>query len=386
MKNFGEFFRPYINISGLPPAVCGGLISTLRIDAKNRMMTARVAFPSLVERRVLYEVENSIVSCKKLRLSQAFVRPAFPKDCFSLEYFPSLVMELKRREACVNGSLKDACARLESGGLVVTLAHGGGEILLARHVDRLLSRLIEEEFGVGYPVRFDGTVTVDRENPVYIEKVQKREETLRREAVMEEVERHETALGKDKPGKTVSIRSGETLMPVILPETARELYGRIPKSKPIPIERITPDIGSVTVWGEIFSLEKKETRDRQRKIYSVNITDYTSSITLKIIEMVQQCKALDTLAKGMSVLVRGDVEYDKYDHEIVLRPKNIARVEQVKVVDDAEEKRVELHLHTNMSSMDGMNSAADMIGRAAGWGRAPSPLPTTASRRRFRTR
>ena len=368
MKNFGEFFRPYINIAGLPPAVCGGRIASLKIDAKNRMMAARVQFPSLVERRVLYNVEKSIVSCQTLRLSKAVVDPVFPQECFSLDYFPSLVLELKRREACVNGSLKDASARMEGGKLVVTLAHGGGEILMSRHVDRLLSQLIQEEFGVSCPVRFDGTVTVDSESPVYIEKMQKREETLKREAVIEEVERHDAALGKNRPGRTVSVRSGETLMPVMIPESARELYGRIPKSKPVAIERITPDIGSVTVWGEIFSVEQKETRDGQRKIYSVNITDYTGSITLKIIEMVQQCKMLDTLAKGMSVLVRGDVEYDKYDHEIVLRPKNIARVEQVKVVDDAEEKRVELHLHTNMSSMDGVNSAADMITRAAGWG------------------
>ena len=54
MKNFGEFFRPYINIAGLPPEVCGGQISSLKIDATNRIMTALVAFPSLVERRVLY--------------------------------------------------------------------------------------------------------------------------------------------------------------------------------------------------------------------------------------------------------------------------------------------------------------------------------------------
>ena len=61
----------------------------------------------------------------------------------------------------------------------------------------------------------------------------------------------------------------------------------------------------------------------------------------------------------MSILARGNVEYDKYDHEDVMRPRAIASVEQLKVVDDAEVKRVELHLHTNMSSMDGMTPAGE---------------------------
>ena len=168
--------------------------------------------------------------------------------------------------------------------------------------------------------------------------------------------------------KTISVRTEETLYPSILPETAQDILGRMGKAQPVPIERVTPDIGSTCVWGEIFALESKETRDKSKKIYSISITDYTSSITLKIIQDAKQCKLLDTLKKGMSVLAKGQVEYDKYDHEDVIRPRCLATVEQRKVVDDAEEKRVELHLHTNMSSMDGMTPAGELIKRAFKWG------------------
>ena len=123
-----------------------------------------------------------------------------------------------------------------------------------------------------------------------------------------------------KAPKVIQVRSEETLLPSIIPESVRELYGRAPKSKPIPISKVTPDIGSVTIWGEIFSVEQKITRDQQRKIITVNITDYSSSMTLKIIELVSQCKALDTLAKGMSIIARGDIEYDKYDHGFTVVP------------------------------------------------------------------
>ena len=51
-----------------------------------------------------------------------------------------------------------------------------------------------------------------------------------------------------------------------------------------------------------------------------------------------------------------------------MRPKSICTVQQTKVMDNADVKRVELHLHTNMSSMDGVNAAGDLIRRAANWG------------------
>jgi DNA polymerase-3 subunit alpha (Gram-positive type) len=369
LKNFGDFFEPYIELAGFPPQICKGEITSLQIDSESRSLTSWVKFSVPVEGRVLSSLEERICACEKLQLKRASIRPEYSGECFSTEYYPSLVRELKRREASVNGFLKDSSARMDDGTLVVTLRHGGGELLLSRHVDRLMSELIQKEFGITVPVRFEGLLTVEESSPVYIERKKKAEETKRRQATAEKVADYEAGMQrKGRPSKVISVRSGETLLPCILPESAKELYGRLGKAKPAPISKITPDIGSVTVWGEIFSVEQRETRDRQRKIYSINITDYTGSITLKIIESVSQCRVLDTLAKGMSVLVRGEVEYDKYDHEIVIRPRGIASVEQVKVSDTAETKRVELHMHTNMSAMDGVNSAGDLVRRAAEWG------------------
>ena len=368
LKKFGDFFRDYIDFSRFPEPVREGEIRSLQIDSAERMLTANVRFPSPVERGVLYRIEDSIASCEQLRLSRARIRPSFPQDSFSTDYYPSLVLELKRREASVNGTLTDSRASFENGRLTVTLSHGGGDMLLSRHVDRLLSELIREEFGIGVPVEFDGVLAAERELSVSINQKKKTDEALRRQEIQERVDEAEASLRNGTTPRAISIRKGETLFPTIVPDSARELYGHLPRAKPIPISKITPDIGSACVWGEIFSVEQKATRDKQRKIYSVDITDYTGSITLKIIEMATQCKTLDTLAKGMSVLVRGDVEYDKYDHEIVLRPKSIASVQQVEVTDDAEEKRVELHLHSNMSAMDGVNPVSDLIQRAARWG------------------
>ena len=369
MKKFGDFFGPYISLTDLSPVLPEGEIEALQIDSGNRTLSVRVRFSSAVESGVLFQLEDRICACKELRLTRAVVHPVFPKESFSADCFQSLAAELKRQEASINGTFKDSSAKMEGGTLTVKLSHGGAEMLASRHADRLISQLILQEYGLNVPVCFTGILTAKATDRAMIAKKEKIEETKRREKTAEMVSEYEHSMGKDqKTRRVVNIRSGETLYPCILPETAKDLYGHIGKIDPTPLSKVTPDIGRTSVWGEIFSVEQKETRDKQRKIYSVNITDYTGSITLKIIEMANQCRALDTLANGMTLLVRGEVEYDKYDHEIVLRPRGIATVEQIRVEDSAERKRVELHMHTSMSAMDGVTSAADLVKRAASWG------------------
>lgn len=62
------------------------------------------------------------------------------------------------------------------------------------------------------------------------------------------------------------------------------------------------------------------------------------------------------------------MEYDRYDKDLCVRTRSVSTVSKLQVVDRAPKKRVELHLHTNMSSMDGVSSAKSLIERAHQWG------------------
>ena len=374
MKSFREFFGPYLG-EALPEKVGEGILRSLEIDNENRQITVKVAFLSPVEREKITQAEKALEACKALRLSRAQILADFPPECFSAECFPELIAELKARGAGINGTFNGSSARMEDGKLIVTLSHGGVELIRARKIDVLITKLIREQFGLQVSLDFDGVLTMEADSPAYIEKQKNTQEKLRRAAVEEDLSQYESTMARaeerrapKKVASVINIRRGDTLMPSILPETASEIMGRMGKIRLTPISRITPDIGSTMIWGEIFSAEQKVTRDGSRKIYSINITDYTGSITLKILQNINECRALDSLSKGTSVIVRGDVEYDKYDHEIVLRPRAISTVKQTEVMDTAQEKRVELHLHTAMSAMDGVTSAGDLIARAAKWG------------------
>lgn len=69
------------------------------------------------------------------------------------------------------------------------------------------------------------------------------------------------------------------------------------EKEPVPISEATIEAGRITVWGEVFDIESRETRDGSRKIYSIDITDYTNSITLKLIQQANDCSKIDAIKR-----------------------------------------------------------------------------------------
>ncbi|MEG1871099.1 MAG: PHP domain-containing protein, partial [Peptostreptococcaceae bacterium] len=127
--------------------------------------------------------------------------------------------------------------------------------------------------------------------------------------------------------------------------------------------------GRVAVSGEIFKVNVFEAKSG--KIYpSIYVTDYTSSITVKIYprsnEEVE--KLLEELKPGGSCKVYGEVEIDRFSKDLVLNAKSIVKLKATERMDGSEVKRVELHAHTTMSAMDGIVPVSKLIAKAAKWG------------------
>ena len=365
MSSIGEFFKKETNGKDFPPALMDGEIRQMTVNRADRTIRISARFSQFVA----YPDLQRLASCLEgAGIRRVELRPSFPGESFSAASVDSLAAALKERDASLNGTLHQAQARLEQGILTIALAHGGYELLAARDTAGKMSQLIQEWFSIDCSVHFDGKLTVQEGDGSLVAQIHHEEEKRQREAVIREMEEYEEALADQNSRRKISVREGDSLLPQMIPETARPVLGQVPKGKPTPISQLSVDLGNTVAWGEIFDLESKETRDRSKKIYSIDITDYTGSVTLKVIQDASQCKELDKLKKGMSILVRGALEYDKYDRENVLRPRAIATVDQVEVVDDALEKRVELHLHTSMSDLDGITPAADLIKQAYKWG------------------
>nr|WP_291502299.1 PolC-type DNA polymerase III [Acutalibacter sp.] len=367
MSSIGAFFQKEINGVAFPQPLLDGVIEAIDLCREDRSVRLTARFQEAVEYKELQRFGTQVAGEKLRRVS---VWPRFPAEVFDPKLLDSFAAALKENDASLNGSLRGAQAVFHEGKLTVTLAHGGYELLTARGTAEKLAGLIGEWFGIECTVEFAGKLTVKEGDGSLLEQVHHQEEKLQREAVVREIEAYEESMARETAKRKIEIREGDSLLPQIIPETARPLLGQVPKGRPVPLSSLTLDLGTAIVWGEIFDIESKETRDKSKKIYSIDITDYSGSTTLKVIQDLSQCKELDNLKKGRSILVRGSLEYDKYDRENVLRPKAIATVDQVEIVDNApaDKKRVELHMHTSMSEMDGITPAEDLIQQAYKWG------------------
>lgn len=375
MKTFGEVFSSLFGTADFPQAVSSGVITKLNIATEARSVTLWVNFDGLVERNMLFEAESGIA--KILQVSSAVIKPHFPSQLFSAAYFPQLYLAVKREIPSINGTLNNAEVRFEDNTLTINLLNGGKSLLDAKGFDKALKNIIAEEFDLHINVAYTGTLEIEADSSEYRDAIKSAEKQVQRENLAKAAdfyreEAENSAEIKEKKientASEIEIREGKFATPQIIQSSIRPLYGRSIRGKMIPISSIAGDSGRVVIWGDVFDLEKRVTKSGDKNIFTIDITDYTGSTTVKVFNTIQESASVDSIRKGDTIAVMGDVEYDKYAGELVVNARSIGTAQKVKVVDKAEKKRVELHLHTNMSQMDAVTSAGDLVNRAYQWG------------------
>jgi DNA polymerase-3 subunit alpha (Gram-positive type) len=136
------------------------------------------------------------------------------------------------------------------------------------------------------------------------------------------------------------------------------------------LEEIVDEERRVTVQGYVFFAETKELRSG-RTLLTFKITDYTSSILVKMFSRDKEDAALFQLVKkGMWLRARGSIQNDTFVRDLVMIGNDLNEIKPVERKDTAkeDEKRVELHLHTPMSQMDAVSSVATLVTQAKKWG------------------
>ena len=146
-------------------------------------------------------------------------------------------------------------------------------------------------------------------------------------------------------------------------------YGRPFSGRPVRMEELNLDMFRVIVEGKVFAVQHRELKKRGAWVICFDMTDYTSSVRVnQFMEAAKAKPIIDNVQPGMWLRVQGKMSFDRYDNEMVLQPNAMEKIEAPKRRDTYPEKRVELHLHTTMSSMDALTDTGAAVKRAASWG------------------
>ena len=147
------------------------------------------------------------------------------------------------------------------------------------------------------------------------------------------------------------------------------VWGKPFTGKVTPIRELNIKMGNAVVEGRVFKAECYETWRKGMWTLNFNITDEHGSVAVRKAMDEKEAKVLGgAVSDGMWLRIQGKVELTYDGRDIVLRPVNIMKAAHPGRQDNAPEKRVELHLHTQMSSMDALTDVGKVVKQAAAWG------------------
>ncbi len=227
------------------------------------------------------------------------------------------------------------------------------EKLKKNNIEEVIRTVLLEELGIDYQVQVEKAVGEKIDRKKLIEKTDKEIEELIKELEFDVIDEKD-----EEEGYVIKDEHDEHL-----------IYGEDVNSLVHPIKELNQNSKTVAVVGEVFHIENKELRNG--KILSImSITDNTSSINCKLfLNDLNKDKVLDRVKEGSYVKIKGDVLFDTYQRELTMTISGIREEEKPQRKDTCERgKRVELHAHTQMSSMDALCSTKKLVKQAAAWG------------------
>lgn len=349
MNRFADYFSNYVNDDTIT-YIGNGDITSFTVSRQDRELAVGLNLESFIDYGIIENSQNQIA--RSMELKKVHINPRFPKSEFSLDNIERILEYVRHESPAANGFFDGCEAELEDRTLTLCLKKGGKDVLESQKVDRAIANKIYELFDLDFVVIFLEVQAFDIEKAV-----QKAVEERRAE------EQHK----KEEEEKNVNHELWDELP--VFKDTLKKIYGKAIHEKPKNIADVSTEDGYITVWGDVLKTEVRETKRGTSKIFDFDISDYTSSITVK---MFDDKRVIDPLVEKINeagtLVISGGYQFDTFSNQYVLRPYAIASIKKAEKTDDEPEKRIELHMHTSLSEMDAISSPTALVKQAIKWG------------------
>ena len=391
-KRFLDVFTRYKPSEEKAALLNRGHSATFRYSREPMIVEVNISFDCHEDAELIYEVEDE---CRALYGAQSFkILPHFPPSEFSAGRMNEIATEAALCGAVTNGFFQNA--EYTDDGEVVRVAipflSEGVEFVKGGKTEEILERILASRYGVTRRVSISSSANaasyadewnrrreamlVEAEKESRLDYERKREEAVR---AREEEERARdpyydfdkksgisSATGQNEAISETCFRMGAGTYDFSEPEL---IFGDdFDIYEPVPLSDVESVRATAVFLGTVFDVATKETRTGDKTNITVGISDGASATYVRRTLPKEECDFVKSLKSGVPVAVYGKTVRDKFDGELYVSIRGIKKIKMLAREDRAGRKRVELHLHSNMSQMDAIITPAEIVKTAVRWG------------------
>lgn len=376
-KTLSELFGRYTPVS----ARCAQIMRSagdysFRCNKEAKLIEVRVKLPSICSKRDLQNLENEIKTA--YQLNYVHIIPIYKSEQFTDNYIDEMLIELQRRGAVAHGFFYDYDYTVDRSAMTVEIrigfSNGGIQLLYNDDTPQIAEQILKDEFDLNFTV----SIVRDEEKAARLEQYKNELDRADRERQLEKI-RAEAA-----KAPLASAWSAGTPLRYIDEDTV--ICGRLqfeladPKSifgDPFSLDNITdlrdivtPDGVTRVIVGCVFATEIKEVAKGRKQVVSFCITNNEASVPCKlVVETKNSAELIAEITSCPTVALRGAYSTDDFSKTNEFVPSGIMKInKKVLREDNAPKKRVELHLHTQLSQMDAIIEPAKLLKTAKRYG------------------
>ena len=391
-KNLKVFLNKYLPPDEFVQILECGMVTKSRVDKEKRLLEVYVDFPYIINKDTLYEIEEQVAKIYSLNYFKIF--PHYPDELFNEGYVRQLLQETERVGIVARGFFSTYEFTLDEKELILTIpfSEHGVQLLVDAMTPKVIEKILYSEFSITRTVRIkqDPYRTVEMSDAYKnrLEQIDKQIQMAEREYSSAAMRANDAPISSTPAEDEVKLpKLSSVFEKNVLTERPDEKHIKIGSScfdisapeyviginfdiTPVPIASVTRPIRNVVFLGEVFNFNKEENRAGDKFNISFGIFDGNASIYVKHYSMSPEDAAelSGCIKPGMVVAIHGYLKTERNDDELYMCYTDIAVISKKARKDNAEKKRVELHLHTNMSAMDALIPPDVAVKTAQKWG------------------
>ena len=392
-KRFSDVFTRYKPAENKRELLSRAENAVYRYTKDPMRVEVELWFSSREDAELLYEIEDE---CRELYQAASFkLLPHFPKESFDIANFDEITYEAALFGAVTHGFFSGATYQDDGESIIAEIPYAAGGIDFVKNADteQILSRILFSRYGVERRVIIksgelaaaarEAELAARRERVIADAERENREkvQSERAELARRKVEEARAA----DPHYDFDAKAGIsplTGFSEIISDTEFRLGASHYKTddstllfgedfdiiEPTPLSDIDKARSSSIFLGTVFEVTVKESRNGDRFNCAVGISDGSAGTYVRKSFAPEEMDFIKGLKAGVHLAVLGRVMRDKFDNEPFVSLKSAKKIKKLERMDNYPEKRVELHLHSNMSQMDAIITPAEIVNTAIRWG------------------